>query len=103
MFGYVHCLVYIVRLLVVIYRLNFKCLKQDSNEVCYTKFTLQRWHKGAPEVAFRCLYTDCLLLFKDGINAFTQQLQVYTTLMQVAEVGQSINLVWLLRSILRLH
>ncbi len=58
----------------------------------------------ASEVAFRCLYAYCLMLFKDGINAFTQQLQVHATLMQVAEVDQSRHdLVWLLRSILSLH
>ncbi len=44
------------------------------------------------------------MLFKDGINAFTQQLQVHATVMQVAEVDQSRHdLVWLLRSILSLH
>ncbi len=49
--------------------------------------------KGGPEdLHGRCLYIDSLMLFRGGINAFTQQ----HTLILLAEEGLSRhNLIWL--------
>ncbi len=57
---------------------------------------LQKWH-------FSCLYIDCLILPKVGINVFTQiQIQLYTLILK-GEVGQSRLLVWLVCGIKSLH
>ncbi len=48
----------------ITYLVKFMCNKRDNDE-----FTLQRWHRSASEVAFRCLYT--LMLLRGGINPFS--------------------------------
>ncbi len=79
----------------IILSLNKRCgLKWDD-----AKFTPQRWHRSASEEAFRCLSNNCLMLFRAGMNPFTQQLELYTLILGT-EVGQSMqNLVRLLSSI----
>ncbi len=67
--------------------------------VILTPFTLIVWKrayklklnlhsKGGKEVAFRHLYTDCLMLLRADIHAFALKLQLYTLILR-AEVGQS--------------
>lgn len=49
------------------------CQLSLHNTHWFAKFTLQRWLRGAPEVAFRCLYKDWLMVLRGGMNALTQQ------------------------------
>ncbi len=55
------------------------------SHTCYAKFTLQRWHRSPSAVAFGCLYTDCLMLLRGGLNALTAVTTVYFDI--GAEVG----------------
>ncbi len=68
--------------------------KKPFKRFIFCRFTLQRWHRSTSNAAFRCLYPDCLMVLKDCMNAFTQQIQLYPLTLG-PEVGQNrLNLVW---------
>lgn len=65
------------------------------------KLTVQRCHRSAFDMIFRCLYTDCLMLLRGGIKEFILQLQLYTLILRWVRAG--IKKWWLLCGIVSLH